>query len=266
MRLEFGLDDQTLAALRTELVEILEVADDDGRVLTRRGAAPAASAPATPIAEASARREQVTVLLCDLATTPASEALDREALDVVIARFQAICHEVARRLDGQHQPWISDGVAVFFGHVNARDGDARRAVRCGWEIQRAIGAARDVIEREFGVPIAVRIGIATGTSRAGATGADGGDAANPFGDTPNMASRVQAIGEPGAVIVDAATHALAHEAFDFEELGSHELTGCPEPVPLFRLLEPHDGAGGDADAEPVPTAIVGRTAERALLR
>ncbi|MDX6690910.1 MAG: hypothetical protein QOG15_2367 [Solirubrobacteraceae bacterium] len=271
LRLEFGLDDETLGALRDELVDVLGVADDDGRVLTRRGTAcpdpPPAAAPGEGDAVATDVGEQVTVLLCDLATTPATEALDREALDVVISRVQSICHEVARRLDGHHQPWISDGVAIFFGHTHAHDDDAVRAVRCGWEIQRAIGAARDVIDREFGVAVSVRIGIATGMSRAGDTDAGGGDAPNPFGDTPNMASRVQAIGDPGAVVIDAATHALAHMRFEFEELGLHELTGCARPVGLFRLTEPR-GAGGRVDArvEPVPTALVGRTSERALLR
>lgn len=269
LRLEFGLDQETLDALRAELVDVLGVADDDGRVLTRRGPAP----PEAPLAEPSGepavedRGEQVSVLLCDLATTGATDALDREALDVVISRVQAICHEVARRFDGHHQPWISDGVAIFFGHTHAHDDDAIRAVRCGWEIQRAIGAARDVIDREFGVAVSVRIGIATGTSRAGSTEADGSDAANPFGDIPNMAGRVQAIGDPGAVVVDAATYALAEERFDFEELGAHELTGCARPVGLFRLTAPR-GAGGrlDARVEPAPTALVGRTSERALLR
>ncbi len=267
LRLEFRLDDETMAVLREELVEVLGVADDDGRVLTRRGLAPAQPADAPAPATADDDGEQVTVLLCDLATTPATEALEREALDVVIARFQAICHEVARRLDGHLQPWISDGVAVFFGHAHAHDDDAFRAVRCGWEIQRAIGAARDVIEREFGVPIAVRIGIATGTSRVGATGPDGGDAANPFGDTPNMAARVQAVGEPGAVVVDAATYALAKEHFAFDDLGPHELTGRLEPIGLFRLGEPRgDGRRHSVLDDPAPTALVGRTSERALLR
>ncbi len=263
LRLEFGLDDETFAALREELVAVLAAADDDGRVLVARG--PAAPGPAAPVAEPpvalappdaraavipdptpAARR--ISVLLCDLAESPPRDALAAEDRAVVGARFHAICADVAGRLGGHVLPWVSDGVAIFFGHPVAQDADATRAVRCGWEILRALAATSDVVEREFGVRLDARLAIATGAS-----GADP-DGAEPFGDVPRSAGAVQADGAPDRVTVDETTRSLADTAFAFE----------PAAAPgRFALTGP---TGSDALGPHAAPPLVGRTGERALLQ
>ena len=263
LRLEFGLDDETFAALREELVAVLAAADDDGRVLVARG--PAAPGPAAPVAEPpvalappdaraavipdptpAARR--ISVLLCDLAESPPRDALAAEDRAVVGARFHAICADVAGRLGGHVLPWVSDGVAIFFGHPVAQDDDATRAVRCGWEILRALAATSDVVEREFGVRLDARLAIATGAS-----GADP-DGAEPFGDVPRIAGAVQADGAPDRVTVDETTRSLADTAFEFE----------PAAAPgRFALTGP---TGSDALGPHAAPPLVGRTGERALLQ
>ena len=257
LRLEFGLDDETFAALREELVAVLSAADDDGRVLVARdGAGPAADPPAAagaepaPRAEATPEREAspggrvISVLLCDLAETPQLEALDADARAVVGARFHAMCGEVAGRLGGHVLPWVSDGVAIFFGHPRAQDDDALRAVRCGWEILRTLAAARAVVEREFGVRLEARLAIATGATGGGA---------EPFGEVPRSAGAIQAAGAPDRLTVDEPTRKRADAAFGFEATAGE----------LFALTGP---AGcTDALALHAPPALVGRTGERALL-
>ncbi|MCA1683022.1 MAG: AAA family ATPase, partial [Actinobacteria bacterium] len=49
-------------------------------------------------------------------------------------------------------------------------------------------------------------------------------------------------------------------------LTPREPTGCTGPVELFRLVEPRGSGRSATGFEPVPTALVGRTGERALLR
>ncbi|MDX6678992.1 MAG: hypothetical protein QOE31_3044, partial [Solirubrobacteraceae bacterium] len=133
---------------------------------------------------------------------------------------------------------------------------ARRAVRCGWELLRAIDAARGVLERDHAVAVSARIGIATGA-------ADAGDA-DPFGAIPRLAAAVQAAGAPGGVTVDAATHALVDTPACFEAGGSHALAPGAAPVALHRLIAPLDADGGRRSHAPAP--LVGRSGERALLR
>ena len=256
LRLEFDLDDATFAALRDELVSVLGAAADDGQVLVARSAA-TAQTPAPPPAAAGeeaaatddAERAHVTVLLCDLADTPALAALGADARAVVSTRFHAICSEVAARLRGHVLPWVSDGVAIFFGHPSPQPDDALRAVRCGWEILRTLEGAREVIEREFGLPFAARLAIATGPA------GDGADAADAFGDTPRVAGAIQHRGAADCVTVDDATRAQAAEGFGFEPAyGAEE---------LFVVTVPRDGG---TTARHAPTPVIGRTGERALLR
>src|SRR5918997_1415172 len=146
----------------------------------------------------------------DDAETPPLEALDADARAVVGARFHAICGEVAGRLGGHVLPWVSDGDAIFFGHPRAQDDDALRAVRCGWEILRTLEAAREVVEREFGVRLEARLAIATGVT---------GEGAEPFGDIPRSAGAVQERGATDRLTVDDATRTQAGATFGFEACG-----------------------------------------------
>ncbi|HEV2774234.1 MAG TPA: AAA family ATPase [Solirubrobacteraceae bacterium] len=237
LRLEFGLDDATFAALREELVTVLAAADDADGVFVARDAAAATAEPAPA-------PRQISVLLCDIAETPPLEALDADARAVVGARFHAICGEVAGRLGGHVLPWVSDGVAIFFGHPRGQDDDALRAVRCGWEILRTLEAAREVVEREFGVRLEARLAIATGAT---------GEGAEPFGDIPRSAGAVQERGATDRLTVDDATRTQAGATFGFETCGGD----------LFAVAGPADS---DAVAPHVPPPLVGRTGERALLQ
>ena len=260
LRLEFGLDDATFAALRQELVAVLGAAGDEDGVLVARAGAPAAPAASDaaptapgpgpgPCPPPAAAARDISVLLCDLAESAPLEALDAEARAVVGARFHAICDEVARRLNGHVLPWVSDGVAIFFGHPQAQDDDALRAVRCGWEILRTLAAACDVIEREFGVRPAARLAIATGPA------GDGDDDTQAFGDVPRVASGVQERGVPGRVTVDGATRERAADAFAYDTVAAGG--------DLFAVARP---AGTGVLAAHAPPPLVGRTGERALLQ
>jgi hypothetical protein len=87
-----------------------------------------------------------------------------------------------------------------------------------------------------------------------------------IGATPNLAARLQALAEPGAVIVSAVTHRLTSNFFEYLFVGEHALKGYDEPVAAWRALsesavETRFGAARRADAEP----IVGRERELALL-
>ena len=81
------------------------------------------------------------------------------------------------------------------------------------------------------------MGIHTGLVVVGETGQ--GDASIPkaaVGETPNIAARLQALAEPGSVVVSERTRALAGGLFDYVDLGAHALKGVSEPVHLFRVV------------------------------
>jgi hypothetical protein len=80
---------------------------------------------------------------------------------------------------------------------------------------------------------------------------------------PNIASRAQALAEPGAVVVTARVQRQIAGLFVAEERGSHELKGVPEPVMLFRLVRA--SGGGHRAGQRHLTPLIGRDTEIAML-
>ena len=69
-----------------------------------------------------------------------------------------------------------------------------------------------------------------------------------YGDAPNTAARVQALAEPGTVLVTADVQRQIAGVFVAEEHGSHQLKGVPEPVMLFGLYVPAVADAGRGSA------------------
>jgi class 3 adenylate cyclase len=67
-----------------------------------------------------------------------------------------------------------------------------------------------------------RIGIETGPVVVDASG-------EIYGDAPNTAARVQALAEPGTVVITAQVQRQIAGLFVVEERGSHELKACHSP-------------------------------------
>src|SRR5215475_11270570 len=80
-------------------------------------------------------------------------------------------------------------------------------------------------------PYAVRIGIATGLVVVGDLSSESALREHALvGETPNLAARLQALAEPGTIVVAASTRRLLGELFHLRDLGQHEIKGIAELV------------------------------------
>jgi class 3 adenylate cyclase/predicted ATPase len=188
----------------------------------------AAAAAAEPARRDSAERRQLTVMFCDLAgSTELSARLDPEDMREVIRAYQQACASVVRAYDGFLAKFMGDGVLVYFGYPRAHEGDAERAVRAGLDIAAAVGR----LDAHGQAPPKVRIGIATGAVVVGDLVGEGAAQERAVvGDTPNIAARLQALAEPGAVLIAASTRRLIGNLFHLRDLGDHAVKGYPEPI------------------------------------
>ena len=75
-----------------------------------------------------------------------------------------------------------------------------------------------------------------------------------WGQVPNMAARLQAVGEPGQIVVSGETATLVAGFFELESLGSLTLKGIGHPVPAFQVLE-RSGARSRLEARPLTEFI-----------
>jgi class 3 adenylate cyclase/tetratricopeptide (TPR) repeat protein len=289
LKRQFGLDDDYLADLKTEIIAVHQVAVDQGdTMLVWTGGTSAA--PSTPLHTASpaaprldhlmtdaplsgvprppdAARRQLTVLFCDLVdSTTLSSQLDPEDYRDVVQAYQEVSATVIQRFDGSIAQYLGDGLLVYFGYPQAHEDDAQRAVHAGLGIVEALGTLNVRLESRHGVRLAVRLGIHTGLVVVGEMGGGTRQERLALGETPNVAARLQGLAAPDTVLVSATTYRLIAGFFVCQELGAHALRGVAEPVPVYQIrtesaaqnrLEVASGSG--------LTPLVGRQAEVTLL-
>jgi class 3 adenylate cyclase/tetratricopeptide (TPR) repeat protein len=180
-----------------------------------------------------AERRQLTIMFCDLVeSTALATRLDPEQMQEVITSYHRRCDDVIKSFDGFVAHYLGDGVLAYFGYPKAHEDDAESAVRAGLVLVEAV-TRLDVGE---GVILRARIGIATGLVVVGELVGEGSRKERLAGATPNLAARLQALAEPGTVIIDGATRLLLGELFDLRSAGPMSLKGFDQPVQIWRVL------------------------------
>jgi class 3 adenylate cyclase/tetratricopeptide (TPR) repeat protein len=182
---------------------------------------------------ASAERRHLTVMICDLVgSTALSARLDPEDMRAVMDAYHAACARIVQAYDGFLGDFRGDGILAYFGYPRAHEDDAERTVRAGLDIVTAIAR----LETHAAEPLAVRIGIATGLVVVGDLSGESALWEHAVvGDTPNLAARLQALAEPGAVVVATSTRRLLGDLFRLRDLGRHEVKGIAAPVAAWAV-------------------------------
>ena len=133
-----------------------------------------------------------------------------------------------------------DGILVEF--VSAVD-----AVRCAVDIQRGM------MDRNAAVPadkrVEFRIGINVGDIII--------DSSDIFGDGVNVAARLEALAEPGGIMVSRTVHDQVRDKlnFGFEDMGEQTVKNIARPISMHRvslteILPPAAASGVTVKAEP----------------
>ncbi|HXQ07320.1 MAG TPA: adenylate/guanylate cyclase domain-containing protein [Bradyrhizobium sp.] len=226
------------------------------------GDAPVKASAAKP--QDAADRRQLTVMFCDLVDSTALTArLDPEDMGDLLRAFQHAVAAAVTRFDGHVAKWTGDGASVYFGYPRAHEDDAERATRASIALVEAVGKLR----RERGIALEVRIGISTGLVVVGELIGEGeARERGVVGDTPNLASRLQALAEPDTVVVSESTRRLLGRNFELQPLGPQELKGFKSPVPAWSVLRVSENVNRfEASRSEAMTPFVGREQEIALL-
>ena len=218
--------------------------------------APAVSSQPQLGSGADAERRPITVMFCDLVgSTGLAAKLDAEDWRNLVNAYLDEASAAVTGLGGHVLKKLGDGLMALFGYPRAQENDAERALRAALAIQRALADLNARNTRAGAPELAARIGIDSGPVVVDATG-------EVFGEVPNVAARVQALAEPGAVLVTAAVQRQVVGLFVTEDQGAHALRGVPAPVGLYRIVRASSGRRASARA---PTRLVGREGELDLL-
>ena len=179
-----------------------------------------------------AERRQLTILFCDLVgSTALSVRFDPEDLREVIRAYHACVAEVVQQHGGFVAKYMGDGVLAYFGYPQAREDAAEQAVRTGLALVDAVSRLRAGGER-----LQVRVGIATGLVIVGdLLGSGAAQERSVVGETPNLAARLQALAEPGTVMIAPSTRQLVGPRFECRDAGAVLLKGFSQPVQAWEV-------------------------------
>ena len=227
---------------------------------TPTAATPATPEPALPpIAPAAGagERRYLTVMFCDLVgSTSISAQLDAEEWRDLVGAYLHSASTAVTEMGGHVAKKLGDGLMALFGYPVAQENDAERAARAALSIQRALAEVNRKNTASGKPALNARIGIEIGSVVVDAAG-------EIYGDAPNVAARVQALAEPGTVVVTARVQRQIVGLFVVEDRGSQQLKGVPEPVMLYRLIRA--SGGGRRAGQRHLTPLVGRDEEIAML-
>jgi ABC-type oligopeptide transport system substrate-binding subunit/class 3 adenylate cyclase len=208
-------------------------------------------------------RKVVTALFADVVgSTALGERLDPEDVKLVVGEAVARIVGEIEGLGGHVKDLAGDGVLAFFGAPTAREDDAERAVLAALRIVAEMDEYGRDVRRGWGVEgFGVRVGAATGSVVLGEVGAGSRVEYAAFGDTVNVAARLQSAAEPGAVLVDESTQRAVEPLFEWGASRSVELKGKAEPVRVWPVGAVRTGARRQRGLAGVETRLVGRARE-----
>jgi ABC-type oligopeptide transport system substrate-binding subunit/class 3 adenylate cyclase len=197
-------------------------------------------------------RKVVTALFADVVgSTALAERLDPEDVKLIVGEAVARIVGEVEALGGHVKDLAGDGVLTFFGAPTTREDDAERAVLAGLRVVAELEDYGREVLRGWGVEgFGVRVGAATGRVVLGEVGAGERVEYAAFGDTVNVAARLQSAATPGSVLVDEETHHAVEQLFVWGEPLAFELKGKAHaarawPVSAVRVgARPHRGLPG----------------------
>jgi class 3 adenylate cyclase len=153
-------------------------------------------------------------------------------LNTVFTRFDAL---VARHR-AEKIKTIGDGYMAACGLPDPDPDHVTNACNLALDMLDAMHG----LNEELGTNFALRVGVNTGSAVAGVVGTSK-FSYDVWGDTVNLASRLESNGRPGLVVTSSAIAATLHGQYDIEPLGMKDLKG-QGPTKIYRLARTRGAA------------------------
>ncbi|HEX6655116.1 MAG TPA: adenylate/guanylate cyclase domain-containing protein, partial [Candidatus Limnocylindria bacterium] len=204
--------------------------------------------------EARSEIRLVTCLFVDVVgSTDAMMELGPERMQRLLRNAFTEISGIVAAQGGVVEKYVGDAILAIFGLPTSHADDAERALRAADACVRWSSASA-----ASGAALAVRAGVETGTLLADLSAVEERQRM-VVGESINLAARLQAVAEPGQVVVGPRCHEAVAAIADFERLGAVPLKGFGE-VEAWRFNAFRTGEV----ASDLP--FVGREVELAALR
>jgi class 3 adenylate cyclase/tetratricopeptide (TPR) repeat protein len=261
LKVQFQLDDDLLALLRDEIVEVHQLAQDhEGKMLVWTGdtAAVVPRLPPTPeqahapmtytppyLAEKiltsrsalQGERKHVTVLFADLKdSTELIHGLDPEAAQQLLDPAIHLMMDAVHRFEGTVNQVLGDGIMALFGAPIAHEDHAVRACYAALAMQAAMQPTTEAVRRARGLELRMRVGLNSGEVVVRTIGNDLHMDYSAVGETTVLAARMEQTATPGSIRLTPSTLGLVEGLVRVHTLGPVPVKGVPDPVDVFELV------------------------------
>ncbi|MFN8524118.1 MAG: adenylate/guanylate cyclase domain-containing protein [Chloroflexota bacterium] len=185
-------------------------------------------------------RKHVTVLFADIrGSTELIQGLDPEDAQVLLDGAVQAMMDAVHEFEGTVNHILGDGIMALFGAPIAHEDYAVRASYAALALQRRLAAYSEQLQRDHGLSMQARVGLSSGEVVLRAITNDLQVDYSAMGETVHLASRLESLARPGAVLMTDETLALVQGFLETRPLGPVAIKGIARPVEVFELV----GAG-----------------------
>jgi adenylate cyclase len=182
------------------------------------------------------RRETVTILMADLrGFSRFAENYDPEQTMALVNRFFGEMAKIILSYDGMIDEFLGDGILTIFGVPEKHPDDPARTVACALEMQNRMIKLNESLSAKGYPPLAMGIGIHTGTVIVGNIGSEIRAKYGIVGNTVNIAARIESITTGGQVFISDATYRLVAEQVSAASPTTIMMKGLAKPLVCYAV-------------------------------
>ncbi len=182
-------------------------------------------------------RKSITALFADIkGSTDLIHDLDPEEARAILDPVLQCMMDAVHRYEGYVAQSIGDGIFALFGAPIAHEDHPQRALYAAMLMQEESRKQAEQLRREKGLTLQIRVGVNTGEVVLRSIRKDDLHTDYvPVGQSTHLASRMENLATPGAIVVSEHTHKLTEGYFDFKSLGPAQIKGFTEPVHIYEV-------------------------------
>ncbi len=212
-------------------------------------------------------RRDVAVLFADVhGFTNMSGRHDPEIVHAKIDELMKVFSKCTHYYGGFVDKYVGDCIMSLFGAKVASENDTERAILAGLKMINQLKLYNALLKTQpqfKDEELSIRVGINTGLVSVGKVGAAREGDFTVYGNTVNLASRMESNAPLNQIMVSAQTKQTVEHLFEFERVGYIQVKGFDEQIETFvvkcvRNEHPHRWSGRK-------TSYVGRRTEITLL-
>jgi adenylate cyclase len=187
-------------------------------------------------------RKKLTVFFSDIVGfVNETEGIEPEDFTFILNGYLNRMAQVVSKHGGTLDKFIGDAVLVFFGDPET-NGVAEDAAACVWmalEMKEAIVKLnREWLAKGIRQGFEVRMGISTGFATVGNFGSDERMDYTIIGKQVNLANRLQAVAQPGEILIGEETWLLVRDMFRCIAKKPVQANGFERPIQTYVVTGP----------------------------